>query len=328
MIPFRIDLSGKIAAVTGGGGVLCSAFCRALAECGAKVAVLNRTLETAQAVATDIEADGGSALALSIDVLDTAALERARQAIESRWGAPDILINGAGGNSPRGNTSLEFLLEEHLAAPALGSAADSVAAAGPAAGTAEPAPGPANAPAAAESVPGPGPASAPADELITFYDIPPEGFRQVFDLNLLGTLQASQALTRGMALHGRGTIINISSMAAYSPLTKVPAYAAAKAAVNNFTQWLAAHLSKRRIRVNAIAPGFYITNQNRGLMTNPDGSWTPRARNILKHIPQDRFGSPEDLLGTLLWLIDEKASGYVTGTVVPVDGGFSAFHGI
>lgn len=296
MIPFRIDLSGKIAAVTGGGGVLCSAFCRALAECGAKVAVLNRTLETAQAVATDIEADGGSALALSTDVLDTASLERARQAIESRWGAPDILINGAGGNSPRGNTSAEFLLEEHLAAPALASAADS--------------------------------APPPADDLITFYDIPPEGFRQVFDLNLLGTLQAAQALTRGMALQGRGTIINISSMAAYSPLTKVPAYAAAKAAVNNFTQWLAAHLSKRRIRVNAIAPGFYITNQNRGLMTNPDGSWTPRARNILKHIPQDRFGSPEDLLGTLLWLIDEKASGYVTGTVVPVDGGFSAFHGI
>lgn len=291
MIPFRIDLSGKIAAVTGGGGVLCSAFCRALAECGAKVAVLNRTLETAQAAATDIEADGGSALALSTDVLDTASLERARQAIESRWGAPDILINGAGGNSPRGNTSAEFLLEEHLAAPAAG-------------------------------------AGAPPDDLITFYDIPPEGFRQVFDLNLLGTLQATQALTRGMALHGRGTIINISSMAAYSPLTKVPAYAAAKAAVNNFTQWLAAHLSKRRIRVNAIAPGFYITNQNRGLMTNPDGSWTPRARNILKHIPQDRFGSPEDLLGTLLWLIDEKASGYVTGTVVPVDGGFSAFHGI
>lgn len=296
MIPFRIDLSGKIAAVTGGGGVLCSAFCRALAECGAKVAVLNRTLETAQAAATDIEADGGSALALSTDVLDTASLERARQAIESRWGAPDILINGAGGNSPRGNTSAEFLLEEHLAAPAPASAPDS--------------------------------APAPADDLITFYDIPPEGFRQVFDLNLLGTLQATQALTRGMALHGRGTIINISSMAAYSPLTKVPAYAAAKAAVNNFTQWLAAHLSKRRIRVNAIAPGFYITNQNRGLMTNPDGSWTPRARNILKHIPQDRFGSPEDLLGTLLWLIDEKASGYVTGTVVPVDGGFSAFHGI
>ena len=309
MIPFRIDLSGKIAAVTGGGGVLCSAFCRALAECGAKVAVLNRTLETAQAAATDIEADGGSALALSTDVLDTAALERARQAIESRWGTPDILINGAGGNSPRGNTSAEFLLEEHLAAPAFGSAADSAPTAG------EPAPGSANAP-------------PPPDDLITFYDIPPEGFRQVFDLNLLGTLQATQALTRGMALQGRGTIINISSMAAYSPLTKVPAYAAAKSAVNNFTQWLAAHLSKRRIRVNAIAPGFYITNQNRGLMTNPDGSWTPRARNILKHIPQDRFGSPEDLLGTLLWLIDEKASGYVTGTVVPVDGGFSAFHGI
>ena len=289
MIPFTIDLDGKVAAVTGGGGVLCSAFCRALAECGAKVAVLNRTLETAQAAVSDIEERGGTALAVSTDVLDVSSLENARKTIEERWGAPDILINGAGGNHPSGNTSLEFLLEEHLADLA---------------------------------------SETSAEDITTFYSIPPQGFSRVFDLNLLGTLQAAQALTRGMALKGRGTIINISSMAAYSPLTKVPAYAAAKAAVNNFTQWLAAHLSRRSIRVNAIAPGFYITNQNRTLMTMPDGSWTPRARNILKHIPQERFGSPDDLLGTLLWLIDEKASGYVTGTVIPVDGGFSAFHGI
>ena len=284
MIPFTIDLNGKTAAVTGGGGILCSDFCRALAECGAKVAVLNRTPATAEAVAKDIERNGGTALPLSTDVLDAPSLDRARSAIEERWGPVDILINGAGGNNPRGNTGLEYLLEEHL--------------------------------------------TEKSDDLTTFYDLDPDGFRYVFDLNLLGTLQATQALSRGMAEKGNGIIVNISSMAAYSPLTKVPAYSGAKAAVNNFTQWLATHLSKRGIRVNAIAPGFYITGQNRTLMTKEDGSWTDRAETILKHIPQDRFGDPHDLLGTLLWLVDDKSSGYVTGTVVPVDGGFSAFHGI
>ncbi len=284
MVPFKIDLKDKVAAVTGGGGVLCSAFCEALAECGAKVAVLNRTLETAKVVADRINSTGGTAMAVSTDVLNNESLESARAKIEEAWGPVNILINGAGGNHPKGNTGTEYLLPEQL--------------------------------------------KNPVEGLTTFFDMDPEGFRFVFNLNLLGTLQATQVFSRGMAEAGSGNIVNISSMAAYSPLTKVPAYAGAKAAVNNFTQWLAAHFSKVGIRVNAIAPGFYITNQNRTLMTKEDGSWTDRAVKILDHIPQDRFGDPEDLVGTLLWLVDEKASAYVTGTIIPVDGGFSAFHGI
>lgn len=284
MVPFKVNLKDKVAVVTGGGGVLCSAFCEALAECGAKVAVMNRTLATAKSVADRINSSGGTAMAVSADVLSNDSLESARNEVEKAWGPADILINGAGGNHPKGNTGQEYLLPEHL--------------------------------------------KNPIEGLTTFFDMDPEGFRFVFNLNLLGTLQATQVFSRGMAEKGSGNIINISSMAAYSPLTKVPAYAGAKAAVNNFTQWLAAHFSKVGIRVNAIAPGFYITNQNRTLMTKDDGSWTERAEKILLHIPQDRFGDPKDLLGTMLWLVDEGASAYVTGTIIPVDGGFSAFHGI
>jgi len=283
-IPFRIDLTGKVAVVTGGGGVLCSAMARALAECGARVAVLNRTEATAEAAAASIRETGGQAMAVPADVLDPDSLTAARDRLENAWGPADILINGAGGNNARGNTSREYLRSEDL-----GSAVEG---------------------------------------LTTFFDLDPEGFGFVFNLNLIGTLQATQVFSRGMAERGRGCVVNISSMAALAPLTKVPAYSGAKSAVNNFTQWLAAHFSKVGIRVNAIAPGFYITEQNRTLMTREDGSWTDRAEAILKHIPQDRFGDPEDLLGTLLWLVDDGASGYVTGTIIPVDGGFSAFSGI
>ena len=284
MVPFKIDLNGKVAVVTGGGGVLCSAMSRALAECGARVAVMNRTEATAEAAASTIRKQGGEAMAVSADVLNLESLEKAREKIEEAWGPADILVNGAGGNNPKGNTGSEYLLKEYL--------------------TDKP------------------------EGLATFFDIDPEGFSFVFNLNLIGTLQATQVFSRGMAERGLGTVVNISSMTAYSPLTKVPAYSGAKAAVNNFTQWLSTHFSKVGIRVNAIAPGFYITEQNRTLMTQEDGSWTDRAETILKHIPQDRFGDPEDLLGTLLWLVDEQASGYVTGAIIPVDGGFSAFSGI
>jgi NAD(P)-dependent dehydrogenase (short-subunit alcohol dehydrogenase family) len=162
----------------------------------------------------------------------------------------------------------------------------------------------------------------------TFYDLDPQGIEFVFNLNFLGTLLPTQVFTRGMAQAGRGTVINISSMNAFIPLTKIPAYSAAKAAVSNFTQWLAVHFSKVGIRVNAVAPGFFLTDQNRSLLTTPDGSPAPRGNTILAHTPMSRFGRPEDLIGALLWLAYEPASSFVTGAVIPVDGGFHAFSGV
>ncbi len=166
---------------------------------------------------------------------------------------------------------------------------------------------------------------------LPFFDLPEEALRFVFDLNLLGTFLSSQVFGRGMAELGEGVIVNISSMNAFRPLTRIPAYSAAKSGVSNFTRWLAVHMAQEhspRIRVNAIAPGFFLTEQNRFLLTDADsGELTDRGRTILKHTPMDRFGDPEDLLGTLVWLLS-PASAFVTGVVVPVDGGFSAFSGV
>ncbi len=279
-----LSLAGKTVAVTGGGGVLCGTLSKALAAVGARVAVLDLRQEAADAVAKDILAEGHTAKGYACNVLDRASLEAARDAIVADFGPIDVLLNGAGGNHPKGTTSNETL-----------SAADLV---------------------------------NDNPELKTFYDLDPDGVSFVFNLNFLGTLLPTQAFTRDMVQKGSGSILNVSSMNAFRPLTKIPAYSAAKAAVSNFTQWLAVHFAPAGIRVNAIAPGFFLTNQNRALLTNPDGSLTPRSEKILAHTPMRRFGEPEDLIGTTLWLLDDQASAFVTGVVVPIDGGFAAYSGV
>ncbi|MFP4268673.1 MAG: SDR family oxidoreductase [Spirochaetaceae bacterium] len=284
MVPLQIDLKGKTAVVTGGGGVLCSAFAKALAECGAKVAVLDLREEAAVEVAQQITSAGGTAMGISANVLEPESLANAEKKIREAYGPADILINGAGGNHPKGTTTKEYLYPEDI--------------------------------------------EEKGGNLVTFFDLDPKGVEFVFNLNFLGTLLASQSFAKGMVEKGKGTILNVSSMNAFTPLTKIPAYSGAKASVSNFTQWLAVHFSKVGIRVNAIAPGFFLTDQNRDLLKNKDGSWTERADKILRATPMERFGEPEELLGTLLYLMDDGASGFVNGTVIPVDGGFSAYSGV
>jgi len=284
-VPFKVDLKNQVALVTGGSGVLCSTLAQALAACGAKVVVTgNRRPEAAETVAAEICKTGGTAISVTCNVLDKESLVAANEKVKQELGPVDILINGAGGNNPKGTTSLEHLRKEDL--------------------------------------------SGAAKDLTTFYDLDPKGVEAVFNLNFLGTLLPTQAFTREMAAKGKGTVINISSMNAFRPLTKIPAYSGAKAAVSNFTLWLAVHFSKVGVRVNAIAPGFFLTDQNRTLLTKPDGSLTPRANTILAHTPMGRFGAPLELVGVLLWLASADASGFVTGVVIPVDGGFAAFSGV
>ena len=280
----KVDLNGKVAVVTGGGGILCSVMAEALAANGAKVAILDLREENAKKVADKINAAGGKAIGLAANVLELDSLKAAQAVIEAELGSCDILINGAGGNNPKGTTSKEYLTKEDLAQKVEG--------------------------------------------LTTFFDLDPAGVGFVFNLNFLGTLLPTQVFARDMAAGNGGAIINISSMNAYCPLTKIPAYSGAKAAISNFTQWLAVHFSKVGIRVNAIAPGFFLTDQNRALLTNTDGSLTPRGNTILSHTPMGKFGAPEDLTGALLFLLDEEAAGFVNGIVIPVDGGFSAFSGV
>jgi NAD(P)-dependent dehydrogenase (short-subunit alcohol dehydrogenase family) len=267
------DISGKVAVVTGGGGVLCSSISKNLAKCGAKVAVLDLFPEAAQKVVDEIKACGGEAMAVRCDVLDKKSIEEAAAVIVNAYQRVDILINGAGGNKKQATTSADA----------------------------------------------------------TFFDLPADAVQWVFNLNFIGTLLPSQVFGKLMVAQKSGNIINISSMNSFRPLTRVPAYSAAKAAISNFTQWLAVHINQEyspAIRVNAIAPGFFLTEQNRFLMTEEKtGELTPRGKAVIGHTPMNRFGDPQDLSGTVIWLLS-PASSFVTGIVVPIDGGFSAFSGV
>ncbi len=278
------SLKNKVAVVTGGGGVLCSGFAKTLAKQGVKVAVLDLNEQAAKAVADEIVADGGTAIAVGCNVLDTKSMSNARKVINEKLGTCDILLNGAGGNNPRGTTTKETLEEIDLVEK--------------------------------------------NEDVKTFFDLDPKGIEFVFNLNFLGTLIPTQVFARDMAVKDDSCIIMVTSMNAFRPLTKIPAYSAAKAAVANFTQFMAVHFADMGIRVNAIAPGFFSTQQNKALLWNEDGTPTARTGKILAATPMKRFGEPEELSGALLFLCDKEYSGFVTGTTIAVDGGFNAYSGV
>ncbi len=274
-LPFQIDLSNRVAVVTGAGGILMSEFARALAACGAKVALLDINGEAAEAIAEEI---GENAMAIKTNCLEKDSIKAAKEAVAAKFGEVNLLINGAGGNNPRATCDNEIMTPD-------------------------------------------------TDAAKSFFDLEESGLKFVFDLNITSAFLVTQVFAEDMVKTG-GNIINISSMNAFRPLTKIPAYSAAKAGISNFTQWLAVHFAPCGIRVNAIAPGFFVTNQNRGLLYHEDGTPTARTGKILSSTPQKRFGEVSDLIGTLLWLANDAASGFVTGVVVPVDGGFNAYSGV
>jgi NAD(P)-dependent dehydrogenase (short-subunit alcohol dehydrogenase family) len=267
------SVAGKVAVLTGAGGVLVGRMALELSRRGAEVVVVDRVVEAANRVVSEIRAGGGEAMAVIADVLDRSSLMDAHGCVQETFGRLDILVNGAGGNRKEATTSPD----------------------------------------------------------LSFFDIPLDALRFVLDLNLLGTILPCQVFGRLMAEQKSGVIVNISSMNSFRPLTRIVGYSAAKAAINNFTQWLAVHMAQNyspHIRVNAIAPGFFETNQNRYLLRDEaTGQLTSRGAQIISHTPMGRFGQPEDLIGTLLWLVS-PASEFVTGVVVPVDGGFSAYSGV
>ena len=274
-------MKDKVVVITGAGGVLCSKIAKAYAKQGAKVALLDLKLESAQVVADEIAKQGGIAKAYAVNCLEKSTMEDAKVKINADLGACDILVNGAGGNHPKGTTTNEYFNQ----------------------------------------------ADVDDESKISFFDLDEKGVDFVFKLNFLATFLTTQVFAKDMIGRG-GIIINISSMNAFRPLTKIPAYSGAKASVSNFTQWLAVHFAGEGIRVNAIAPGFFVTNQNRALLFDAEGKPTPRTQKILAGTPMRRFGEAEELIGTMMWLSDNSASGFVTGVVIPIDGGFSAYSGV
>ena len=278
------NLKGKVAVITGAGGVLCSGFAKTLAAQGVKVAVLDLRAEAAQAVADEINASGGTAIGVACNVLEIESMNAARNEVTEKLGTCDILINGAGGNHPKGTTTKDTLEPEDL---------------------------------------------THVDENVkTFFDLDAKGIEFVFNLTFLGTLIPTQAFARDLVGKEDACVVNIASMNAYRPLTRIPAYSAAKAAIKNFTEWMSVHFADVGLRVNAIAPGFFSTAQNKALLFNPDGSLSARSEKIISHTPMRRFGLPEDLDGALLFLCDSTYSAFITGSTINVDGGFLAYSGV
>ena len=266
------EISGKVAVVTGGGGVLGGSIARSLIEAGTKVAILDIRQEQINNRVKELEGLGGQAIGISGSVLNMQELQQAREAIIEKWGKVDILINAAGGNMP-GAT----LTEEQ-----------------------------------------------------TVFDMKIEDFQKVTDLNLNGTIYPCLVFGEAMAKQGSGSIITVSSMATYSAITRVPGYSVAKTGINIFTQWMAMEMATKfseKIRVNAIAPGFFIGDQNRNVLINPDGSYTERSKKVLARTPMGRFGDIKELNGAVQFLCSDAAS-FITGAILPVDGGFSSFSGV
>ena len=278
----ELNLKNKVAVITGGAGIICSTMAKSLATNGVKTVILDLNKDAANEVARQIEKEFNiSSMGVSGSVLDKASLEAARKEIHDKFGMIDILVNGAGGNSPAATTKVEKME---------------------------------------------GTENENLEE--TFFGLQIEGFDKVFDLNFKGTIIPSMVFAADMVKKKSGVVINISSMNSYRPLTKIAAYSAAKAAVNNFTQWLAVHFAKTGVRVNAIAPGFLLTNQNRFLLIDEKtGGLTPRGKKIINGTPMERYCIPEELTGTLIYLVSDLSK-FVTGVVIPVDGGFSAYSGV
>lgn len=277
-LPTIHDLTGKTIVLTGGAGVLGTTFAEALAQANGNVAILDLNEEAANELAGTLSDKGYNAIGIKCNVLDKSSIEQAKETVLKAFGGVDILINGAGGNHPKGTTGHEFYEDEIK------------------------------------------------DDIKTFFELDPDGVQFVFNLNFLGTLLPTQVFAKEL-LHG-GNIVNISSMNAFTPLTKIPAYSGAKAAISNFTQWLAVYFSKVGIRCNAIAPGFFLTTQNEALLKDDRGDFTPRAHKIINNTPMGRFGRSEELIGALLFLINEDAASFVNGVVLPVDGGFNSYSGV
>ena len=278
-LPLNVDFSGKVVVVTGAGGVLCGDMARAYAQAGAKVAALDLNEEAVKKLAAELTAEGFTCVGYKANVLDPVALEEVHQAVLHDLGPCDILVNGAGGNSPKATTDNEY----HHEAKEGGK---------------------------------------------SFFDLDPNGVDFVFKLNFQGTLLPTQTFAKDMVERKSGNILNISSMNAYIPLTKIPAYSAAKSGISNFTQWLATHFAGTGIRCNAIAPGFLVSNQNRALLFNEDGTPTARSAKILNGTPMGRFVDSEELLGGLFFLTDDKSASAITGVVLPIDCGFAAYSGV